>query len=81
MKQILILIAVNVVGFALGWFFGDKVVKWINESKYSRFIKGSLHTLLWSAILIGGLVNGSPVWITVLTVIAYLMSILGVLVD
>ena len=81
MKEITILIAVNIVGFALGWFFGDRVVRWINGSKYSRFIKSLLHTLLWSAILIGGLVNGMPVWVTVLTVIAYLMSILGVLVD
>jgi fucose permease len=81
MKEITILIAVNVVGFALGWFFGDRVVKWINESKYSRAIKATLHTLLWSAILIGGLVNGMPAWVTVLTVIAYLMSILGVFID
>jgi len=81
MKEIVILIAVNVVGFALGWFFGDKVVKWINGSKYSRFIKVSLHTLLWGAILIGGLFNNTPAWITTLTVIAYVMSIVGVLID
>jgi len=81
MKEITILIAVNIVGFALGWFFGDGVVRWINGSKYSRFIKSLLHTLLWSTILIGGLVNGMPAWVTVLTVIAYLMSILGVLVN
>jgi hypothetical protein len=81
MKEIVILIAVNAVGFALGWFFGDRVVNWINRSKYSRAIKATLHTLLWGAILGGGLANGMPVWVTVLAVIAYLMSILGVFID
>lgn len=81
MKEIAILIAVNVVAFALGWFFGDKAVRWINGSRYSRFIKSVLHTLLWTAIIGGGIANGMPVWITVLSVIAYVMSLIGVFID
>lgn len=81
MKEVVILIALNVIGFLSGWFFVPKIVEWVNRSRYSGVIKTALHSLLWSLIIVGGILNHIPAWITFLAIIAYLSSIFAVFND
>jgi hypothetical protein len=78
MKEVLILVSMNVLGFILGWFFAEKATNWINSRLYTRGFKALLHTLMWSLILIGGIIGGIPTWIVVLAVVAYLASLYGI---
>ena len=81
MKEVLILLSMNVLGFIFGWFFAEKATKWINSRLYSQGFKAILHTLMWGMIIVGGVVGGVPTWILILAGVAYLSSLYGIFVN